>query len=193
MNQQAELVSIHSPVEQAHISLETGPHGLDSPAWIGKRKISFLQIKSNLVILTIEFEQIVCYSAPFLSYYLISAVLNTGKEYLCQFLRLNYHLRRKNFNFVNLYSLLLVALILLRLILTGMHDQGVESEFQWSDGSAVQFTYWDGWQPDNWRDSEDCANVRNVNDGRWNDQSCYNSLPYICKKPKGVFQNRRGF
>ncbi|CAH3127383.1 unnamed protein product [Pocillopora meandrina] len=100
VNQQAELVSIHSPVEQAHISLETGPHGLDSPAWIG------------------------------------------------------------------------------------MHDQGVESEFQWSDGSAVQFTYWDGWQPDNWRDSEDCANVRNVNDGRWNDQSCYNSLPYICKKPK---------
>ncbi|PFX30431.1 Macrophage mannose receptor 1 [Stylophora pistillata] len=100
VNQQAELVSIHSPVEQAHISLETGPHGVDSPAWIG------------------------------------------------------------------------------------LHDQIVESEFQWSDGSAVQFTYWDGWQPDNWRDSEDCANVRNINDGRWNDQSCYNSLPYICKKPK---------
>lgn len=113
VNQQAELVSIHSPVEQAHISLETGPHGLDSPAWIGKRKISFLQIKSNLVILTIEFEQIVCHSAPFLSYYLISAVLNTGKEYLCQFLRLNYHLRRKNFNFVNLYSLFCLYSVLL--------------------------------------------------------------------------------
>lgn len=113
VNQQAELVSIHSPVEQAHISLETGPHGLDSPAWIGKRKISFLQIKSNLVILIVEFEQIVCHSAPFLSYYLISAVLNTGKEYLCQFLRLNYHLRRKNFNFVNLYSLFCLYSVLL--------------------------------------------------------------------------------
>ena len=36
VNQQADLVSIHSPVEQAHITLETGPYGLQSSAWIGK-------------------------------------------------------------------------------------------------------------------------------------------------------------
>ena len=36
VNQQADLVSIHSPVEQAHITLETGPYGLQSAAWIGK-------------------------------------------------------------------------------------------------------------------------------------------------------------
>ena len=35
VNQQADLVSIHSPVEQAHITLETGAYGLQSMAWIG--------------------------------------------------------------------------------------------------------------------------------------------------------------
>lgn len=44
VNQQAELVSIHSPVEQAHITLETGPHGLDSIAWIGKLSSSFCKM-----------------------------------------------------------------------------------------------------------------------------------------------------
>ena len=67
----------------------------------------------------------------------------------------------------------------------GLHDQGVESEFQWSDGTAVRFTDWDAWQPDNWRNYEDCAHVRNYNDGRWNDLSCSNNLAYICKRPKG--------
>jgi len=36
VNQQADLISIHSPIEQAHITLETGPYGLQSVAWIGK-------------------------------------------------------------------------------------------------------------------------------------------------------------
>lgn len=68
----------------------------------------------------------------------------------------------------------------------GLHDQGVESEFQWSDGTAVQFTNWDAWQPDDWRKYEDCANMRHYNDGRWNDQTCWSTLPYICKRPKGL-------
>lgn len=33
--QGGDLVSINSPVEQAHISLEVGPFGLNSYAWIG--------------------------------------------------------------------------------------------------------------------------------------------------------------
>ena len=70
----------------------------------------------------------------------------------------------------------------------GLHDQGVESEFQWSDGTVVQFTNWDAWQPDDWRNYEDCAHVRQYNDGRWNDQRCLNYLPYICKRPKGWYR-----
>ena len=57
MNQQAELASIHSPVEQAHITLETGPHGLDATAWIGKLMSLFTnQIK--FIFLTAEYEYV---------------------------------------------------------------------------------------------------------------------------------------
>lgn len=74
---------------------------------------------------------------------------------------------------------------------TGLHDQGVESEFEWSDGSAVQYTYWKDWNPDNWANSEDCVNVRSDNDGRWNDENCRTNRPYICKKSKGYQTNGR--
>ena len=73
----------------------------------------------------------------------------------------------------------------------GLKDQGVESEFEWSDRSAVDYTYWKDWNPDNWGNAEDCANVRSDNDGRWNDQSCWNNLPYICKRPKGLLVGQR--
>ena len=34
-NQRGDLASIHSPVEQAHITLAVGPYGLNAEAWIG--------------------------------------------------------------------------------------------------------------------------------------------------------------
>ena len=73
---------------------------------------------------------------------------------------------------------------------TGLHDRGVESEFEWSDGSAVQYTYWKDWNPDNWANSEDCVNVRSDNDGRWNDENCRTNRPFICKRSKGYQTNR---
>ena len=42
MNQQAQLASIHSPVEQAHITLEVGPYGLQEHAWIGNTYVECL-------------------------------------------------------------------------------------------------------------------------------------------------------
>ena len=42
MNQQAQLASIHSPVEQAHITLEVGPYGLQERAWIGNTSVECL-------------------------------------------------------------------------------------------------------------------------------------------------------
>ena len=39
-NQRADLVSIHSPVEQAHIALQVGPYGLNAEAWIGNFAIA---------------------------------------------------------------------------------------------------------------------------------------------------------
>ena len=88
---------------------------------------------------------------------------------------------------VYLCTVLLIVNLTVWLVFAGLHDQGVESEFQWSDGTVVQFTNWDAWQPDDWRNYEDCAHVRQYNDGRWNDQRCLNYLPYICKRPKGWY------
>ena len=39
-NQRADLVSIHSPVEQAHIALQVGPYELNAEAWIGNFPIA---------------------------------------------------------------------------------------------------------------------------------------------------------
>ncbi len=72
----------------------------------------------------------------------------------------------------------------------GLHDKGVESEFEWSDGTAVQYTNWDAWQPDDWRNYEDCGHVKQYGQGRWNDLHCGSSLPYICKRPKGLLFNQ---
>ena len=49
MSQQADLVSIHSPVEQSHITLEVGPYGLQSQAWIGNKSFCFLNIEVILL------------------------------------------------------------------------------------------------------------------------------------------------
>ena len=49
VSQQADLVSIHSPVEQSHITLEVGPYGLQSQAWIGNKFFCFLNIEMILL------------------------------------------------------------------------------------------------------------------------------------------------
>ncbi|XP_044179085.1 uncharacterized protein LOC114946811 isoform X1 [Acropora millepora] len=99
-NQRADLVSIHSPVEQAHIALQVGPYGLNAEAWIG------------------------------------------------------------------------------------LNDRTMEGVFLWSDRSAVDYINWDKMNSHySWR-FKDCASVKKDNEGRWRDQSCFNSFSYICKKPK---------
>lgn len=66
----------------------------------------------------------------------------------------------------------------------GLNDRNVEGEFLWSDRSAVEYINWDKFNSYySWRD---CASVKKDNEGRWRDQSCYNSFSYICKKPKGL-------
>lgn len=91
-NQRSDLVSIHSPVEQAHIALQVGPYGLNAEAWIG------------------------------------------------------------------------------------LNDQTMEGVFLWSDRSAVDYINWDKMNSHySWR-FKDCASVKKDNEGRWRDQSCFNSF-----------------
>ncbi|XP_072020127.1 uncharacterized protein [Amphiura filiformis] len=64
----------------------------------------------------------------------------------------------------------------------GLHDIINEGHFEWIDGSVLNYTYWGSDQPDDWQyiGGEDCVHLRTS--GRWNDQPCFNSLYFICKK-----------
>ncbi|XP_072045026.1 uncharacterized protein [Amphiura filiformis] len=65
----------------------------------------------------------------------------------------------------------------------GLHDITNEGHFQWIDGSALNYIYWDPGQPDDWQNvglGEDCAHLTTW--GRWNDRACVASLGFICKK-----------
>ncbi|XP_068932327.1 C-type mannose receptor 2 isoform X1 [Petaurus breviceps papuanus] len=64
----------------------------------------------------------------------------------------------------------------------GLNDLKLQMNFEWSDGSLVQFTHWHPFEPNNFRDSlEDCVTIWGP-EGRWNDSPCNQSLPSICKK-----------
>ena len=83
-------------------------------------------------------------------------------------------------------SIPFLMIVFVCLFFLGLNDRAVEGEFLWSDRSAVEYINWDKLNSDySWR-SKDCASVKKDNDGRWRDQSCFNSFSYICKKPKGL-------
>ncbi|KAM4622511.1 C-type mannose receptor 2 [Discoglossus pictus] len=70
----------------------------------------------------------------------------------------------------------------------GLNDLKKQMNFEWSDGSAVTFTSWHPFEPNNFRDSlEDCVTIWGP-EGKWNDSPCNQTLPSICKKLGQVIQ-----
>ena len=64
----------------------------------------------------------------------------------------------------------------------GLHDQEAEGAFHWTDHSPVNFIYWHKDEPNNYRAAEDCVELRGTTG--WNDLTCSQNLPYICKYPR---------
>lgn len=66
----------------------------------------------------------------------------------------------------------------------GFNDIKNEGKFHWSDQSSVDFTSWNSRQPDNYFNSEDCAEIWPfaTQKGKWNDVDCSSQLGYICQK-----------
>ncbi|KAM3922534.1 C-type mannose receptor 2 isoform 1-T1 [Leptodactylus fuscus] len=77
----------------------------------------------------------------------------------------------------------------------GLNDIKHQMNFEWSDGSAVTFTSWHPFEPNNFRDSmEDCVTIWGP-EGKWNDSPCNQTLPSICKKPgqsQGTTEDHQG-
>lgn len=64
----------------------------------------------------------------------------------------------------------------------GFHDAQVEGKFVWTDGSPDDFTFWNGGEPNDYGNGEDCAHVYSSN-GTWNDLDCNALLNFVCKLP----------
>lgn len=64
----------------------------------------------------------------------------------------------------------------------GFNDEVQEDMFVWTDGTPVNFTLWNGGEPNNWGGFEHCTEVYAAN-GSWNDLNCGDSRRYVCKLP----------
>ncbi|XP_059811722.1 C-type mannose receptor 2 isoform X1 [Hypanus sabinus] len=65
----------------------------------------------------------------------------------------------------------------------GLNDIKHQMNFEWSDGSPVQFTYWHPFEPNNTADSQEDCVILWGSEGCWKDGPCNSMLPAICKKP----------
>ncbi|XP_060948774.1 lactose-binding lectin l-2-like [Limanda limanda] len=62
----------------------------------------------------------------------------------------------------------------------GLSDLHLEDSWMWSDGSAVDFTFWSSGQPDNSQGGEHCGHNNHINDKKWNDYNCSDNYPSVC-------------
>ncbi len=63
----------------------------------------------------------------------------------------------------------------------GFNDEVQEGKFVWSDGTPTDFTLWNGGEPNDFGNGEDCTQAYSL--GNWNDLDCNAGIRYVCKLP----------
>lgn len=67
----------------------------------------------------------------------------------------------------------------------GGNDMQEEGSFTWLNGTTDEFggyTNWGNKEPNNNNNNEDCIQMYYEYDGKWNDASCKNKLPFMCQR-----------
>ncbi|XP_072042584.1 C-type mannose receptor 2-like [Amphiura filiformis] len=67
----------------------------------------------------------------------------------------------------------------------GLHDTEIEGQFEWVDGTPLDFIAWNPGEPNNAAGhvGEDCVGLWPWRGGTWNDFPCSKLCSYICEKP----------
>ena len=67
----------------------------------------------------------------------------------------------------------------------GLNDRNQESLYEWTDGTTVEYEYWNSGQPDDAAAGQDCAALTKSN-GRWYDENCVIQNSFVCEKFQGI-------
>ncbi|XP_042291255.1 lactose-binding lectin l-2-like [Thunnus maccoyii] len=62
----------------------------------------------------------------------------------------------------------------------GLSDTQKEGRWMWSDGSAVNFVFWNSGEPSNGGGNEDCVHNNFGTGLKWNDVPCSKTFPSVC-------------
>lgn len=62
----------------------------------------------------------------------------------------------------------------------GLSDVHKEGGWMWSDGSKVNFVFWDVGQPDNAGGQEHCGHTNKAPEFKWNDCPCSEPRAFVC-------------
>ena len=64
----------------------------------------------------------------------------------------------------------------------GLSDRAEEGQFVWVDGTSVDVLGWDSDEPDNAGCNQDCAVLKEDDDGEWHDSHCSQRRPFVCRE-----------
>uniref|UniRef100_A0A3Q1GG68 Galactose-specific lectin nattectin-like n=2 Tax=Acanthochromis polyacanthus TaxID=80966 RepID=A0A3Q1GG68_9TELE len=62
----------------------------------------------------------------------------------------------------------------------GLSDVHLEGRWMWSDGSKVNFVFWNTGEPNNAGGDEDCAHTNFGTRFTWNDRPCSDTRSFVC-------------
>ncbi|XP_022074993.1 lactose-binding lectin l-2-like [Acanthochromis polyacanthus] len=62
----------------------------------------------------------------------------------------------------------------------GLSDIHKEGAWMWSDGSKVNFVFWNAGEPSNGEGREHCGHTNFDTGFKWNDVTCSRTFPFVC-------------